>query len=81
MCSSDLVIVFGVLQGMIPHWDAIYSPIISENNEAKKMLYVIASRAKESLYLLAEQGRTTNNGNRIYTLTDILKTYAYEYDT
>ncbi len=75
----NTVIAFGVLHGMIPHWDAIYSPIISENNEAKKMLYVIASRAKESLYLFAEQGRTTKKGK--YTLTDILKTYAYEYDT
>lgn len=75
----NTVIAFGVLHGMIPHWDAIYSPIISENNEAKKMLYVIASRAKESLYLFAEQGRTKQNG--VYTLTNILKTYAYKYDT
>lgn len=75
----NTVIAFGVLHGMIPHWESIYNPVISENDEAKKMLYVIASRAKESLYLFAEQGRTTRNGT--YTLTDILKTYTYKYDT
>lgn len=76
----NVVIAFGALHGMIPHWDAIYSREISENNEAKKLLYVMASRAKESLYLFAEQGRTTRKGHS-YSLTEILETYAYEYDT
>ncbi|WP_041444523.1 UvrD-helicase domain-containing protein [Syntrophobotulus glycolicus] len=76
----NTVIAFGIFYGMIPHWDSIFSPVISEVNEAKKMLYVIASRAKESLYLFAEQGRTTSNG-AVYALTDILKTYSYDYDT
>ena len=76
----NTVIAFGILYGMVPHWESIYNPAISENIEAKKMLYVIASRAKESLYLFAEQGRTTQNGS-IYTLTDILKTYTYKYDS
>lgn len=75
----NTVIAFGVLHGMIPHRDSIYNPIVSEKDEAKKMLYVIASRAKESLYLFAEQGRDTKKWK--YTLTDILQTYTYKYDT
>ena len=74
----NTVITFGVLYGMIPHWDTIFSPILSEEDEAKKMLYVIASRAKESLYLFAEQGRTTKNS--VYSLTRILSNYPYQYD-
>ncbi len=75
----NTVIAFGILFGMIPHWEAIYSPTISEIDEAKKMLYVIASRAKKSLYLFAEQGRRTQSG-KSYALTEILKNYDYNYD-
>ena len=74
----NTVITFGVLYGMIPHWDTIYSPTLSEEDEAKKMLYVIASRAKESLYLFAERGRTTKKS--VYSLTRILTNYQYDYD-
>jgi hypothetical protein len=76
----DTVIAFGLLQGMIPHWDIIINSSGSEPlDEAKKMLYVIASRAKESLYLIAERGRTTVSGNA-YELTDVLRSYKYQYD-
>lgn len=74
----NTVITFGVLYGMIPHWDTIFSPTLSEEDEAKKMLYVIASRAKESLYLFAERGRTTKNS--VYSITKILNDYPYQYD-
>lgn len=77
----NTVIAFGLLQGMIPHWDAIFNPVISEESEANKLLYVIASRAKESLYLFAEQGRRTTKSKAKYKLTDILDSYAYGYDT
>jgi DNA helicase-2/ATP-dependent DNA helicase PcrA len=50
----NTVIVFGILQGKIPHWEAIFSNSISDIDETKKMLYVIASRAKKQLYLIAE---------------------------
>ena len=75
----NTVIAFGILYGMIPHWDTIYNPNLSETSDAKKLLYVMASRAKESLYLFAEQGRTTKKGVP-YSLTEILRTYPYEYD-
>ncbi|MDL2206524.1 ATP-dependent helicase [Eubacteriales bacterium OttesenSCG-928-N13] len=74
----NTVIAFGLLQGMIPHWDVIINHPLVATAEAKKMLYVIASRAKESLYLFAEQGRTRRSG--YYTLTEILNTYPFDYD-
>lgn len=74
----NTVIAFGVLQGMVPHWDAIFTESDRGANEANKLLYVIASRARENLYLFAEKGRTTKNGN--YRLTDVLQAYDYNYD-
>ncbi|MGR5962012.1 3'-5' exonuclease [Bacillus paranthracis] len=47
------VIAFGLLRGYIPHWSAIYNQV---EEEANKLLYVIASRAKENLFLFAERG-------------------------
>ena len=78
----DTVMSYGILQGMIPHWSTIYgrTPNVSELDEARRMLYVIASRAKKSLYLFAEQGRTTRGGYP-YALTEILQEYDYDYDT
>ena len=75
----NTVIAFGLLHGKIPHWDTIYNRALSEDDEAKKMLYVIASRAKESLYFFAENGRTTKKGEPL-TLTKVLDSYKYQYD-
>lgn len=76
----NTVIAFGILQGMVPHWDAIRTEIDGGANEAGKLLYVIASRARENLYLFAETGRTTGSGY-IYNLTNVLQEYEYSYDT
>jgi superfamily I DNA/RNA helicase len=75
----NTVIAFGILQGMIPYWDRIRADSDSGVNEANKLLYVIASRAKENLYLFAEQGRTTKKG--VYQLTDVVSEYKYTYDS
>lgn len=74
----NTVIAFGILQGMVPHWDAIFTGSDRGANEANKLLYVIASRARENLYLFAEKGRTTKRV--IYQLTDVLQAYDYNYD-
>ena len=63
----DTVIAFGLLDGYVPHF--------SESNKeesAKRILYVIASRARKNLYLISEQGRNK-------TPTPILSKYGYKY--
>lgn len=74
------VIAFGILNGYIPHWDIIInkSPDYREN-ETKKLLYVVCSRAKENLYLFSEQGRTTQKGAPLLPTDEILA-IDYEYD-
>ncbi|HDR7257773.1 ATP-dependent helicase [Bacillus sp. BR_7] len=64
------VIAFGLLRGYIPHWSAIYNQV--EEEEANKLLYVIASRAKKNLFLFAETGRFTKKG-RPYEMNYQLK--------
>lgn len=63
----DTVIAFGLLEDYVPHF--------SESNKeesAKRILYVIASRARKNLYLISEQGR-----NKIPT--NVLNNYKYKY--
>ena len=50
----DTVIAFALLEGYVPH--------PNDNNgddTSKKMLYVVASRAKKHLHIICEQGRPT----------------------
>ncbi len=75
------VIGFDLLNGHLPNWEYIYDDnlkIIRED-ETKKMLYVLCSRAKENLYLFAEKGRTTRNGYPL-SCTDELYSCDFEYD-
>ena len=75
------VIAFGLLNGYLPYWNYLYDNEKKRvrNQETKKLLYVLGSRAKKKLYLFSERGRTTKNGND-YTMTDELRTVSYEYD-
>jgi len=74
------VIAFGLLKGFIPHWnDIINQPAQVGQNAESKMLYVIASRAKEKLFLFAESGRRTQRGNP-YETSSMLSAYNYPYD-
>jgi DNA helicase II / ATP-dependent DNA helicase PcrA len=54
----EVVVAFGLLEGFVPHFK---DPSGQEN--AKKMLYVIGSRAKKNLYLISETGRSVNRHN------------------
>lgn len=74
------VIAFGLLRGFIPHWnDIINRPVSVGRDSESKLLYVIASRAKENLYLFAEDGRRTQNGNP-YETSSLLNAYKYQYN-
>ncbi len=74
------VIAFGLLKGFVPHWsDIVNQPAHVGQNSESKMLYVIASRAKEKLFLFAEYGRMTQ-GRNPYETSNLLNTYNYQYD-
>ncbi len=74
------VIAFGILNGYIPHWDIIINKSSNyREDETKKLLYVVCSRAKENLYLFSEQGRTTQRGVPL-TPTNEIAFYEYKYD-
>lgn len=70
----DTVIAFGLLTNYVPHWkedDLVVA--------GKKLLYVICSRAKCNLHLIAEKGRTTRRGAPLGT-TSLLANIKYNYD-
>jgi len=69
------VIAFGLMQGYIPNWNE-YDAI----NASRKLLYVICSRSKKHLHLIAEEGRTTKKG-RPYSTTEHLRKLNYTYDS
>lgn len=65
----QVVICTGLLEGKVPHWDDIYK---KANNQAaymsRRLLYVICSRAKGSLFLISESNVYTR-GNIKYIPT------------
>jgi len=70
----DAVIAYGLLEGMVPHF--------SDANgieSAKKLLYVIASRARKNLHLISERGRRRGRYGE-YETTNVLASYPYGYD-
>ena len=76
----NTVIAFGLLKGYIPHWDIVYNKsVYYVENETKKLLYVVCSRAKKNIYLFSEQGRVTQSGKSL-TPTNELLSIDYSYD-
>lgn len=73
----DTMIGFGLLQDYVPHFNDTNG---TEN--AKKLLYVICSRAKKNLHIIAERGRKKPYGNppAEYRTTELLRLYDYSYD-
>ena len=60
----DVVIATGLLKGKLPHWnDIIDRSQDHADYMARRLLYVISSRARKYLYLVSEQGHVTRNGN------------------
>ena len=75
------VIAFGLLNGMLPNWSYIIQNSKKQlrTNETNKLLYVLASRAKENLFLFSEKGHLTKSQNE-YTPTDELYNVQFNYD-
>ncbi|MDD2661727.1 MAG: ATP-dependent helicase [Methylococcales bacterium] len=71
------VIAYGLLNGYIPHWNDIFAGNAAD--AARKLMYVICSRAKTNLHLISERGRTTKKGADL-EITPELATLTFEYD-
>jgi len=69
----DAVIAYGLLEGMVPHFSDA-----EQVQSAKKMLYVVSSRARKNLHLLSERGR--NRGRYAdYRPTDVVLGCSFTY--
>lgn len=76
----DTVIAFGLLRGYVPHWSVIINGTETEAFEREsKLLYVICSRAKRRLHLIAENGRMTQSG-RPYKTAELLTRVRFKCD-
>ncbi len=76
----DTVIAFGLLRGYVPHWSVIIHETEGVASEREsRLLYVICSRAKRHLHLIAETGRRTQGG-RPYETARLLKRVRFRYD-
>lgn len=71
----DTVIAYALLEGMVPHFADVAGDI-----SANKLLYVIASRAKKHLHLIAERGRMRGGGHGEYKTTKVLAACDFAYD-
>lgn len=77
----DTVIAFGLLKGYVPHWSVIVGGTDREAvARQSKLLYVISSRAKRRLHLIAESGRATQRG-RPYETATLLQQARFNFDT
>jgi DNA helicase-2/ATP-dependent DNA helicase PcrA len=71
----DAVIAYALLEGMVPHFS---DP--DGQASANRLLYVICSRARKNLHLIAEQGRFNGIGEE-YVATNNLSDCAFGYDS
>lgn len=77
----DTVIVFGLLRGFVPHWDVIINGSHDEAEQREsKLLYVVASRAKRQLHLIAESGHQTRKRKPLET-SWLLRNIIFDYDS
>jgi superfamily I DNA/RNA helicase len=70
----DVVIAFGLLQGMVPHFSDPDGDVA-----ACKLLYVLASRARKHLHLISEAGRSRGRYGS-YEPTDVLARCEFDYN-
>jgi DNA helicase II / ATP-dependent DNA helicase PcrA len=70
----DTIIAFALLEGMVPHF-------LEQNGEvsAKRLMYVICSRPRKNLHLIAESGRVNGIGQP-YEATEVLTDCSFNYD-
>lgn len=70
----DVVIAFGLLQGMVPHFSDVEGDVA-----ASKLLYVLASRARKNLHLISETGRSRGRYGD-YGPTEALLRCGFDYN-
>ena len=70
----DVVIAFGLLEGMVPHFNEA-----NGSAAASKLLYVLSSRARKNLHLISESGRQRGRYG-LYTSTELLAACRFSYD-
>lgn len=70
----DVVLAFALLEGMVPHFNDQNGP-----QSARKLLYVIGSRARKNLHLFSERGRPRGRNN-VYLPTQSLEACVFNYD-
>lgn len=70
----DVVIAFGLLEGMVPHFSETGS-----HGAASKLLYVVGSRARKHLHLISEAGRPRGRFGS-YEPTEVLAACMFGYD-
>lgn len=75
----DVVIAFGLLQGMVPHFSEECDADRGVNS-AKKLLYVVGSRARKHLHLISELQRIRGGRRGAYAATDALADCIFDYD-
>ncbi len=75
----DVVIAFGMLQGMVPHFSE-EEDTDGGVNSAKKLLYVVGSRARKHLHLISERQRRRGGGRGPYFPTNVLTACMFDYD-
>lgn len=75
----DVVIAYGMLQGMVPHFTEEGSGD-GGTNSAKRLLYVISSRARKHLHLISESQRMRGTRGATYSPTDALVGLNFAYD-
>ena len=71
----DAVIAYALLEGMVPNFN---DP--DQEGSANKLLYVICSRARKNLHLIAERGRIRGGGRGEYQPTNVLADCQFGYD-
>ncbi|HDL0985961.1 TPA: ATP-dependent helicase, partial [Enterococcus faecium] len=75
----DTVIAINLLNGKIPHWNEIFNVSDKGISSARKLLYVICSRAKNNLFLFSEVGYFTSKGDLLYP-TQLLDKIEFDYN-
>jgi DNA helicase II / ATP-dependent DNA helicase PcrA len=71
----DAVIAYALLEGMVPNFN---DP--NPQDSANKLLYVICSRARKNLHLLAERGRMRGGRHGEYPVTTVLANCGFTYN-
>lgn len=72
----DVVIAHTLLEGMVPHFNDA-----GGDDSAKKLLYVIGSRARRHLHMFSETGRARGQRGDTWGATQLLTACVFPYDS